>query len=152
MYHKRNGWKRPTRCPYCGAPVRYRSADGIYHDNPDGAMLYVCERYPKCDAYVRTHAGTKVPMGTLADGNLRALRIEAHRSFDQLHTSGIMSRDDAYRWLSDMLQSPPSQAHIGNLGEYYCRKVIAESKALLENRKGGRIYVFAIDGRAKDTG
>ncbi|MFR1477593.1 MAG: zinc-finger-containing protein [Hydrogeniiclostridium mannosilyticum] len=21
------------RCPYCGSPVIYRSADGIYHDN-----------------------------------------------------------------------------------------------------------------------
>jgi hypothetical protein len=132
--------------------VRYRSADGIYRDNPDGAMLYVCERYPKCDAYVRTHAGTKVPMGTLADGNLRALRIEAHRSFDQLHTSGIMSRDDAYRWLSAILQSPQSQAHIGNLGEYYCRQVIEESQKILQNRKGGQIYVFAIDGCGTGAG
>jgi len=152
MNRKKNGPSRPTRCPYCGAPVRYRSADGIYHDNPNGVMLYVCERYPKCDAYVRTHVGSKVPVGTLADGKLRALRKEAHDAFDQLYLSGIMSRDDAYRWLADMLQSPQSQAHIGNLGEYYCRKVIAESTALLENRKGARIYVFAIDGRAKGTG
>jgi len=151
MKHTRNRPDRPTRCPYCGAPVRYRSADGIYRDNPGGVMLYVCERYPKCDAYVHTHAGTKVPMGNMADGSLRALRREAHAAFDQLYLSGMMSRDDAYRWLADMLQSPQSQAHIGNLGEYYCPKVIAESKALLEHRKGARIYVFSIDGRAEDT-
>ena len=152
MSHKRNWLNRPIRCPYCGAPVRYRSADGIYHDNPNGIMLYVCERYPNCDTYVRTHAGTKVPMGSMANGNLRALRKEAHDAFDQLHLSGMMSRDDAYRWLSDMLQAPQSHAHIGNLGEYYCRKVIAESKNLIDNRKGARIYVFTVDGRTKESG
>ena len=41
------------RCPYCGAPVVYRSADGIYQNNKNGAMLYVCSRYPECDAYVQ---------------------------------------------------------------------------------------------------
>ena len=152
MNHKRNGPGRPTRCPYCGAPVRYRSADGIYHDNPDGVMLYVCERYPKCDAYVRTHAGTKTPMGSMADGSLRALRKEAHMAFDRLHLSGLMTRDDAYLWLADMLQAPRSHSHIGSLTEYYCRKVIAESKILMETREGARIYVFKIDGRAADSG
>jgi len=152
MNHKKNGPRRPTRCPYCGAPVRYRSADGIYRDNPERTMLYVCERYPKCDAYVRAHAGTNIPMGSMADGNLRALRKEAHDAFNRLYTSGMMSRDDAYRWLADMLQAPASQAHIGCLGEYYCRKVIAESNLLMENRKGARIYVFSIDGRAAGSG
>jgi len=152
MNHKRKGPGRPTRCPYCGAPVRYRSADGIYRDNPDGAMLYVCERYPKCDAYVRTHTGTKIPVGSMADGQLRALRKDAHDAFNQLYLSGMMTRDDAYRWLASMLQAPASQAHIGNLGEYYCRKVIAESKLLMENRKGARIYVFSIDERSKGAG
>ena len=45
------------RCPYCGSSVIYRSADGIYRDNPKHTMLYVCSRYPACDSYVRVHAG-----------------------------------------------------------------------------------------------
>ena len=40
------------RCPYCGAPVVYRSADGIYNENKADTMLYVCSHYPERDAYV----------------------------------------------------------------------------------------------------
>ena len=145
--------RKGMRCPYCGAPVHFRSATGIYHDNPNGTMLYVCNNFPDCDSYVRTHAGTKIPMGTLADGKLRALRKEAHDSFNQLYTSGMMTRDEAYRWLAAILQAPRSQAHIGNLGEYYCRQVIEESQKILQNRKGGgKIYVYAFDGRGAGAG
>jgi len=151
MSHKKNGSNRPTRCPYCGAPVRYRSADGIYQDNPNGVMLYVCERYPKCDAYVRTHVGTTIPVGNMADGKLRALRKEAHDAFNQLYISGMMSRDDAYSWLSVMLQTPRSQAHIGNLTDCYCQKVIAESKSLMDKRREGRIYAFPFDRHAENA-
>ena len=108
--------KKPMRCPYCGAPVVYRSADGIYQNNKNGAMLYVCSRYPECDAYVRVQPGTAIPLGTLANGDLRALRRETHQYFDKLYTSGRMTKQEAYRWLANFLQAPQSQAHIGYLG------------------------------------
>ena len=48
---KRKGFQAGSmRCPYCGSPVIFRSADGIYHDNSKGMMLYVCSHYPQCDA------------------------------------------------------------------------------------------------------
>lgn len=119
------------RCPNCGGTMILRSADGIYRDNSSRAMLYVCKNYPQCDTYVRTCPGTAIPMGMPANGELRALRIEAHRSFDQLYLRGIMSKQDAYLWLADLLQLPLSQAHISFLGEYYCRKVMEESGKLL---------------------
>lgn len=122
------------RCPYCGKPLILRSADGIYHENPKNTMLYVCKDYPQCDTYVRTHPGTSVPVGTPANRELRALRNEAHRYFDQLYRSGMMSKQDAYLWLADFLQVPLSQAHIGYLGEYYCKQVIAANQKLLKNR------------------
>jgi hypothetical protein len=125
----------PGRCPYCGSHVILRSADGIYKDNSRNAMLYVCSRYPACDAYVRTLSDTKTPAGTLANGDLRALRREAHRHFDRLHKTGIMSRKEAYEWLAAMLRVPLSQTHIGYLGEYYCRRVIEESLRIMENRR-----------------
>lgn len=128
------------RCPYCGSTVVLRSADGIYHDNSSQTMLYVCSHYPQCDAYVRTHPGTTIPVGTLANRKLRALRNEAHRCFDQLYRCGLMSKQDAYLWLAALLQVPLSQAHIGYLGEYYCTQVIDESRKLLsrhqEKRRG----------------
>lgn len=75
-------------------------------------------------------------MGTMANRQLRALRNEAHRNFDQLYKQGLMSKEDAYHWLASILAAPLGQAHIGYLGEYYCRQVIEESKQQLENAKG----------------
>lgn len=123
------------RCPYCGAPVVYRSADGIYRDNSRKTMLYVCSHYPKCDAYVRVHTGTKIPMGSLANRELRTLRKEAHYYFDQLYKSGCMTRPDAYKWLADFIGAPLSEAHIGRLGEYYCKQVIEHSQKMLGQRQ-----------------
>jgi len=116
------------RCPYCGSSVHLRSADGIYKDNSRGVMLYVCARYPDCDAYVRVQKNTTLPVGTLANGALRALRLKAHEQFNKLYLSGRMSKHEAYAWLAALLQVPYSQAHIGHLGEYFCQRVIEESQ------------------------
>ena len=129
--HKR---KQQMRCPYCGSPVVFRSADGIYKENSSGAMLYVCSRYPECDSYVRAHPGSDAPMGSLANHELRTLRRTAHYYFDQLYKSGRMSREDAYRWLADKMRTPLSEAHIGHCGEYYCKQVIEESRRVLGTR------------------
>ena len=141
---KRKGFDRGgMRCPYCGSPVVYRSADGIYRDNSRGTMLYVCSRYPECDSYVRVHTGTNIPVGSMANHELRTLRRTAHHYFDQLYESGYMSKQDAYQWLADLIMAPLSEAHIGHLGEYYCKQVIEESRKLLERRKAktqGRYY------------
>ena len=94
------------RCQYCGGTVVLRSADGIYHENHSHTMLYVCSNYPRCDAYVRTHPGTNIPVGTLANRELRTLRNQAHHYFDQLYLSGLMSKQDAYLWLAGLLQVP----------------------------------------------
>ena len=98
-------------------------------------MLYVCSKFPACDSYVRVHPGTKIPMGTMANRQLRALRNEAHHYFDQLYKRGLMSKEDAYQWLASILAAPLGQAHIGYLGEYYCKQVIEASKQQLENAK-----------------
>ena len=133
---KRKGFERGRmRCPYCGSSVVYRSADEIYRDNSKGTMLYVCSRYTECDSYVRVHAGTNIPVGSMANHELRTLRRTAHRYFDQLYESGYMSKQDAYQWLADLIMAPLSEAHIGYLGEYYCKQVIEESRKLLEQQK-----------------
>lgn len=133
---KRKGFNASSmRCPYCGGTVVYRSADGIYHDNSKGMMLYVCSNYPECDSYVRVHAGTNIPVGSLANHELRSLRRTAHHYFDQLHESGFMSKQDAYQCLADIICAPLSEAHIGHLGEYYCKLVIEESRKLLDRSR-----------------
>ena len=132
---KKRAQNLAPRCPYCGSHSVLRSADGIYHCNDKNTMLYVCSRYPACDSYVRVHPGTKIPVGTMANRELRALRNEAHRNFDRLHKQGLMSKEDAYCWLASILAAPLGQAHIGYLGEYYCKQVIEASKQQLENTK-----------------
>lgn len=132
---KKGNHQKQMRCPYCGAIARYRSADGIYKDNSGNTMLYVCSNYPECDSYVRVHKGTKIPVGSMANPQLRKLRREAHEHFDLLYQSGLMTKQEAYLWLADIVSSPLSEAHIGHLGEYYCKKVIEKSEELWAERQ-----------------
>ena len=121
---KKGARRRRMHCPYCGSPVIYRTADGIYKENAKRAMLFVCSRYPACNAYVRANKVTKKPIGTLADPSLRRLRNQAHRFFNRLYESGLMSKGEAYNCM----------AHIGFMGEYNCRLIIDESKRLLKSQ------------------
>lgn len=146
MKRKRSDWGT-MRCPYCGSPVILRSADGIYKDNPRGMRLYVCSRYPACNAYVQVHPGTRIPMGSLANPKLRRLRQQAHRAFDRIYLTGIMTKDQAYAWLADLIQGPRSQAHIGYLSEYYCGLVIAESQKILARHRKAPIQGNSVSGR-----
>lgn len=87
---------------------------------------------PKCNACVRVHAGTNIPVGSLANHELRSLRRTVHHYFDQLHLTGYMSKQDAYQWLTDIISVSLFEAHIGHLGEYYGKLVIEESRKLLD--------------------
>lgn len=119
------------RCPYCGSTTVYRSATGIYQENDDDVMLYVCKNYPACDAYIRTQKGTAIPIGQMANGKLRALRTDAHRLFNQLYLKGFMPKQTAYGWLSSVLGVPQDKAHIAQLSEMQCELVIRETKKQL---------------------
>lgn len=145
---KKNTGYSPMRCPYCGSKVVYRSADGIYHDNSRGTMLYVCSKYPECDAYVRVHEGTNIPVGTMADYKLRTLRRTAHYYFNQLYKTGAMSKQAAYQWLAYVICAPLSQAHIGYLGEYYCQQVVEKSRQLLEDKNSNKFKSFGYSKEA----
>lgn len=134
------------RCPYCGSSVVLRSADGIYRENSNGTMLYVCSKYPECDAYVRVHDGTRIPVGSMANRKLRALRKTAHDYFDQLYQSGLMGKQEAYQWLAQLIDAPLSEAHIGYLGEYYCQQVIEECRKLLGKVRSQKLEIYLPDG------
>ena len=58
-----------------------------------------------------------------------------------------MTKQAAYQWLANTVQAPMSHAHIGHLGEYYCRVGIEESEKLLARRTSGRAANRQTEGR-----
>lgn len=112
------------KCPYCGGKVKLVSASTIYHSNKYKGNVWVCENYPKCNAYVGCHPGTEIPLGRLADSKLRELKVEAHKQFDPIWKSGLMTRKEAYRWLASMLNLSEEECHIGKFSPDMCKKVI----------------------------
>ena len=121
-------------CPYCGAEAKLRPASVVYKENTidESAYLFVCDRYPKCDAYVNAHKESRRPMGTLANSELRNRRILAHRAMSKIWTNGVMSKEQTYKWLRDKFGLSDSQAHIGMLSEYMCDRVIAACNEVCE--------------------
>lgn len=94
---------RSFRCPHCGAAMILRPASEIYHDAKSDRKLYVCHNYPACNTYVAAHPNTDKPMGVPANGNLRNLRIQAHRKFDL--TVIVVTTNSDYSGCRDMNQS-----------------------------------------------
>lgn len=114
--------KKTIKCPYCGGTAVLR----------DAAVCMSALSEMRC-LYVGVHKGTQIPKGTLADGDLRNLRIRAHRMFDMIWQNGILTRKNAYRWIQDKFSLRSDQAHIGHFSEYMCRRLIEESQTVLEN-------------------
>ena len=113
------------KCPYCGAQALLRPASVVHQSAHSGDEVYVCARYPACDAYVSAHRDSHMPMGTLANRTLREKRRQAHVALDALWEKGYMTRREAYRWLQTQMGIPADEAHIGNFSEYRCDQVIA---------------------------
>lgn len=128
--------RKQIHCPYCGAKATLRPSSAVYGDaaKTDG-YLYVCDRYPKCDSYVGAHKKTKLPMGTLANGDLRNKRIQAHKAFDWMWKSGLMTKWQAYKWMQGKLDLSDEQAHIAMFSEYMCDRLIAECKKAYANQQ-----------------
>lgn len=111
-------------CPYCGSKALLRPAKAVRSGAESDEKVYVCARYPVCDAYVAAHRENGLPMGTLADRPLRRKRQEAHRALSRFWECGYMSRKEAYRWLQIQLGLPEAETHIGHFSEYRCEQVI----------------------------
>lgn len=128
--------RKQIRCPYCGAKATLRPSSAVYGDaaKTDG-YLYVCDRYPKCDSYVGAHKKTKLPMGTLANGDLRNKRIQAHKAFDWMWKYGLMTKWQAYKWMQGKLDLSDEQAHIAMFSEYMCDRLIAECNKAYANQQ-----------------
>jgi len=112
------------KCPYCKSQAFLRPASMVHKYPIPGEEVYVCARYPVCDAYVSAYRENRLPMGTLADKQLRQKRQQAHIALNRLWNQGLMSKKEAYRWLQIQMGLPESEAHIGRFSLLRCEQVI----------------------------
>lgn len=111
-----------VRCPYCKRTASLVSSDQVY--SRDFGMIYLCDGWPQCDAYVGVHDGTDRPKGTLANAELRSWRVQAHAVFDGLWQNGCMTRNDAYGQLCAVMEMTREEAHIGLFTIEQCQTLI----------------------------
>lgn len=106
-------------CQYCGRKAKKRDSSCIY--GKGYGDIYICF---DCDAYVGVHKTTGKPLGTLANKELRKIRMATHRAFDPIWKRGSMKRRAAYIWLAEKLGIRLSICHIGLFDQALCKKVL----------------------------
>lgn len=128
-------------CPYCGGTVSLVDSDVVY--GKSYGLIYLCDNYPKCDAYVGVHSNSKrrhAPLGRLANAELRRLKKEAHRWLDPLWrykfrtTKDHDAKKNAYKWLAQKLGMKISGCHIGMFNEEECTRVIDICRVIYYNK------------------
>lgn len=111
-------------CDYCGNPAELISGKDIYPHRPDLFSLKFWSCTP-CKAYVGCHKDSDaVPLGRLANAELRSAKNRAHAAFDPLWKSKSMKRAEAYGWLSKTLGVSSKDCHIGMFNIEMCERVI----------------------------
>ena len=124
---------RTVNCDYCGAPALLVRGSVIYPKRSDLHNLFFWQ-CPPCNAYVGCHksgsgVGTgTVPLGRLANAELRRAKKLAHHYFDRLWRDKIMTRSKAYAWLARTLDIPAAEAHIGMMDVARCQRTADAAK------------------------
>lgn len=127
-------------CPYCGGGSTLVTGEKVLPQLQEVAdrHYWLCDA--GCDAYVGCHPGTTVPLGTLADRNLRLARRELHQRYlDPIWQQAIdhpayagnrfrewkrdeiikRARERTYEWLGEQLRLP-GPAHVGHFDLETC--------------------------------
>lgn len=123
---------KPVTCPYCSKPAEKVTGLSVYPHRSDLQAKIFWRCSGKCAAWVGCHPGTSVPMGRLANDELRLWKRKAHAAFDPLwrvcaHNKKKKgsARGRAYQALADILGIPVQDCHIGEFDEALCQRTIA---------------------------
>jgi hypothetical protein len=114
---------RVVMCDYCGKAAKLVRGFVIYPQRKDlaGGYYWSCD---PCGAYVGCHRDSDaMPLGRLANPQLRAAKRLAHAAFDPLWKEFGMSRPEAYEWLAGELGISGAECHIGMFDVDMCRRV-----------------------------
>ena len=126
MSRKCEPYPIPEICVYCGAPVIFTSNAQIYGREYGNGRCYKCT---ECDAYVGVHDGTYIPLGRLADRELRALKKRCHYIFDPVWQGKRLRRDRAYNRLAQLLGIRPEHCHFG----WFDKDMLLRCLAIMKN-------------------
>lgn len=126
-YVRVNKYPTPEVCPYCGWPVEFASNATIYGREYGNGKCYKCTN---CDAYVGVHDGTKIPLGILANKEMRNIKRKGHAMFDWYWNKSINPKARRKRWecyarLSIKLGIEVRECHFGWFGKERLLQAIA---------------------------
>ncbi len=115
-------------CPDCGGAL-------VLKDGKHG-KFYGCSRFrwTGCGGSHSAHQSTGKPMGVPAKQDVKEARKAAHRAFDELWTTGRMSRKKAYEWMQKVMQLTKRETHIAKFDLAQCEKLIEEVSRLRKLR------------------
>ncbi len=117
-------------CPYCTAAAELVTGAEIYPHRPDLAnkLFWRCK---PCGAWCGCHPAAPkgmgdgtVPLGRLANAELRRAKSAAHAAFDPLWRDGPLKRKEAYAWLAKTMGLSWAQCHIGEFDVEQCQAVV----------------------------
>ena len=119
---------RRVQCDYCGRRAEFVDSKIVY--GKSYGKIHLCRH---CNAHVGVHKGTDIPLGRLADAELRHWKKTAHAEFDPLWQRGMFKRNEAYAWLAARMNLPVEKTHIGMFDVEQCKRAINIIKS--ERRK-----------------
>lgn len=111
----------PDGCPYCKHPVFVVDSHVVY--GTSYGLVHKCSN-ELCDAYVGCHKNSDIPLGRMANKQLRKWKILAHNAFDPLWKTGRMTRREAYTYMQKIMKMDRKEAHIGKFDVMECRKLV----------------------------
>lgn len=109
-------------CPYCGGKARLVDSMTVY--NNDYGSMWVCENYPECNAVVGCHPDTVMPLGTLANLELREMRQKVHKLLDPRWMSRRFGRSSTYAYLARKMGIERKDCHIGMFNIEMCKRAL----------------------------
>lgn len=118
---------QPKKCNLCNGEVEYIKNSKIYGKSYGSGYCYHCR---SCGAYVGTNKNKPIQaLGILANKEMRDWKTYCHNIFDKIWRNKIMTRTDAYKWLSNILDIPFNECHFG----YFDLSQLKRAYAIIKN-------------------
>lgn len=118
----KNPLPAPTLCPHCGDNVHIEPNSNIYGKSyGEWPWAYVCED-DECDSYVGMHPYTDIPLGTLANKQIREARKQAKSRFHFYMNENGLSRTQAYQKLAECMHIDVNECHFGWFDVSQCQQ------------------------------